>query len=287
MQDRKVIAIISMTVLFWGWAFLAIKVAVKEVDAYSLTFYRFTIANVFLTAYLLLKKAVPAKEDIPRIFALGFFGVTAYHVLLNFGEMYISSGLASLIIALAPVFVFFFSISFLGEDFTIKKFLGSIIALSGVFLVILDTSDLSFSMNESMVGVAAVFVSALSATFYIVYGKVLFEKYEPLTLTAYAIIFATVPLLLLIPFGVINFEFNFSAETAYSILFLGIFATFLGYTGWYYVLDKMQASQASIFLQAIPVVAVFSAWFLLGEKITLLTVLGTIFVVVGVYFVNR
>ncbi|RLI80035.1 EamA/RhaT family transporter, partial [Archaeoglobales archaeon] len=59
-----------------------------------------------------------------------------------------------------------------------------------------------------------------------------------------------------------------------SVLFLGIFSTYLGYLGWYYFLEREEASKASVFLLAIPFVSIIAGVFLLKESITALTILG-------------
>jgi drug/metabolite transporter (DMT)-like permease len=271
--------ILSLTVLCWAWAFPAIKVAVKELNPVDLTFLRFLIADVFLAAYIIKKRAFLRISEIPEVAALGITGITLYHISLNFGEIYISSGMASLIISTAPAFIFIASVIFLKEKPYPEKIVGTFLALFGVFVIIIGSKQIT---AFEIVGVVAVFAASLSATFYTVYGKSLFSKHDPLVLTSYAIILATLPLPL-----ITSWKFSVSLETLLAVIFLAVFSTVVGYMGWYYVLNKMEASKAAVFLQVIPVISIVTGVMLLSERIDFSFTLGTALVLLGVYLVNR
>lgn len=57
----------------------------------------------------------PRREDLPRLFLLGFLGITVYHTALVYGELTVSAGAASLLIATGPVFTALLSYFLLGE----------------------------------------------------------------------------------------------------------------------------------------------------------------------------
>jgi len=281
----EIILIISITVLFWAWAFMGIKIALEELNPIDLTLLRFLVADMVFIPYLTIKGVSIKLRDIPKVLILGIGGVTLYHLCLNFGEVYISSGIASLIISTAPAFIFLTSVLFLKERIFKSRVLGTLSALTGVIIVILG-SGVSYEV-ENYIGALAVLIAALSATFYTVYGKVMFSRYSPAILTAYAITLGTAPLLLLLTPQKLGEFSTLSMKTWFSVLFLGLCSTVVGYLGWFYVLEKMEASRAAVFLQAIPVIAVVSGVIFLNEKITSLFALGTVMVVTGVYLVNR
>ncbi|MFD5753904.1 EamA family transporter, partial [Streptomyces sp. NPDC127044] len=55
---------------------------------------------------------------LPLITLCGATGMTAYQVLLNWGEVHVEAGTASLLIAIAPVFSVLLGSVFLGERLT-------------------------------------------------------------------------------------------------------------------------------------------------------------------------
>ena len=72
-----------------------------------------------------------------------------------------------------------------------------------------------------------------------------------------------------------------------AIAFLGVFCSGLAYIAWYDALQALQASQVGVFLYLEPLVAVFVAALVLGEAITLASLLGGGIILLGVYLVNR
>jgi drug/metabolite transporter (DMT)-like permease len=72
-----------------------------------------------------------------------------------------------------------------------------------------------------------------------------------------------------------------------SVIFLGVFSTYLGYLGWYYFLEREEASRASVFLLSIPFVAILSGSVMLKESLTPLTIAGSLAVIIGILLVLR
>ena len=277
--------VLIFTILFWGFAFTAIKYSVGHLTPLELAALRFAVADVFFVAGIALSGLRIDRNDFPVVFTLGIFGVVIYHTALNAGEIYISSGVASLIISTAPIFVLLFSWAFLNEKITKLKVLGTLIAFAGV-----ATLSKPEASNGNVFGILLVLLSAISAAAYTVLGKKLMGKYDSITLTSYAMMLGSIPLLAFaLPAAGKMLESpdfpDFSLIS--SVLFLGVFSTYLGYQGWYYFLQREEASKASVFLLAIPFVAIIAGAFLLDEAITVLTVIGGIAVVFGIILVIR
>lgn len=272
--------VLTFTILFWGLAFTAIKYAVRFLNPFELAFMRFLVADTLYAITVVVRGYRIEKSDIPALFILGFFGVTAYHVCLNAGEIYIQSGTASLIISTSPVFVLILSAIFLRERITPRKVLGILIAISGVYILSKPES------SGSIIGILLVLLSTVSAGIYTVMGKIMLEKYSPGVLTSYVMLLGSIPLL---PFAPSSFEkiWTLDSFTVISVIFLGVFSTYFSYQGWYYFLKRESASKASVFLNAIPLVSILAGFFLLSENITFETVAGGLLVITGILIVMR
>src|SRR5207249_11881877 len=103
-------ASLILLILLWGLAFVAIKQALAYMSWITLTFLRFAVADVLFVSYLVATRQIrhlPARDDLPRLVILAFFGFTGYHLFLNLGETdpNVSAGTAALIIASAPAFI--------------------------------------------------------------------------------------------------------------------------------------------------------------------------------------
>jgi drug/metabolite transporter (DMT)-like permease len=72
-----------------------------------------------------------------------------------------------------------------------------------------------------------------------------------------------------------------------GIGFLGIFCSGLAYIFWFDALKALPASQVGVFLYLEPLVAVVVAAIILGEALSLSTLLGGVIILAGVWLVNR
>ena len=72
-----------------------------------------------------------------------------------------------------------------------------------------------------------------------------------------------------------------------AVIFLGVFSTVIGYYLWYVVLEIKNASQISIYLYFIPVLSTIISYIFFGEEITWFFIIGGVFVVIGLYIVNK
>ena len=273
--------VLSFTIIFWGIAFTAIKYSMVFLNPFELASLRFVIADAFFLVSIAIRGSKVEIRDMPAIFLLGLFGVTIYHVFLNAGEIHVTSGIASLIIATAPIFVLILSWIFLGERITSLKVMGVLIAFAGVAALSKPES------GGNPLGILLIFISSLSAAAYTVLGKRLMNRYDSFTLTSFAMLLGSIPIIYFSIPGVEVILAKPDVGLILSVTFLGIFSTYLGYLGWYYFLEREEASRASVFLLAIPFVALISGAVMLNETITLLTIAGGLAVVIGILLVLK
>lgn len=281
--------IILLPIIFWAFAFPFIKIGLEELSPVNLTILRlFTTCAVFLVFLTMFpKKFSPIKKkDIIPLFLLGFFGLVVYHLGLNYGEMYISPSVASLIIATIPVFTVIFAALLLKEEITKKIAIGVPLSLSGVVIISLTgTTGNPFEITYLSAAIA-VLISALVGAGYTIAGKKLLQRYSALSLTVYAFLFGS---LALIPF----LSSSLIAQTAVlswrgwsAVLFLALFPTVIGYVLWYVALERKTASEISVFLYFIPVLSTIFSFFMFQEPITWLFIIGGTLVIGGLIIVN-
>lgn len=94
-----------LVVVLWASAFPAIRVAAPAMGVIGLSFARLLVAALALLIVAVVVKArLPRPRDLGWIAACGFFGMAAYQLLLNWGEIYVPAGTASIIVAAAPLY---------------------------------------------------------------------------------------------------------------------------------------------------------------------------------------
>jgi len=80
---------------------------------------------------------------------------------------------------------------------------------------------------------------------------------------------------------------HLSLAGAGAVLFLGICCSALGYLFWYGALERVEVSRVAAFLYVEPLVTLLAAVILLNEKVSLMTVVGGLLVLLSVFIMQR
>lgn len=277
---------ISMTVLaiLWGSAFPMIKVGLEGLSPPHLTLARFLVASLCFVPFLLLskKRLLPWRQDIPYFFLLGFLGITVYHLGLNFGQLYVTAGAASLIIASAPVMAAVLAYFLVGDRLPLLGWFGSLVAFSGIVLIVLgEGADLGINPYALLI-----LMSALATSFYAVLQTRMFSRYKAVEVSAFATWAGTVPLLIFLP-GFSEQVANAGALPLLAAIYIGVFPAAVAYGLFAYALSKAPVTLVTAYLYSVPVYSLLFSWLLISEVPGWLTLLGGVIAVLGIIVVNR
>jgi len=280
--DIKTLTPAIVTIVFWSSAFAGIRSALLNYSPGHLALLRFLIASGVLVVYAVVKHvSFPNLRDIPKIMFLGFLGFAVYHTALNYGEISVTAGAASLLIASTPALTALLAVIFLKEKMNRWGWIGIATSFFGVFLVTLGEGT-GFQFDF---GAVLILVAALSSSAYFVFQKPLLEKYGALPMTTYVICAGTFFMLVFLP-GLPQAIFSAPLYSTISVAYLGVFPGALAYLTWTQALSKAPTSLVSSFLYLSPVLAIFIAWALLNEIPSLISLLGGGISILGVMIVN-
>jgi drug/metabolite transporter (DMT)-like permease len=213
---------------------------------------------------------------------IGAITLGIYHVTLNYGEMTISAGLASFVVSQAPILTTLFAILFLRERLHKLGVLGLVISSLGMVFILLG-QDNNIQIN---LGILYVLAAAIAGSVFNVLQKPFLKKYSAIEVAAYGIWGSLFTLSYYAP------AFSHEITTAsfkaiLSALYLGIFPAAIATMTWTYTLAAMPASRASNFIYFMPIIATILGWLCLGEAPVLLSFLGGMVALTGVWVVNK
>lgn len=282
MNTAAFVSLFFLAVL-WGSAFPFIKVGLEGFSVQHLTLLRHLVASVCFIPFLLLlrRRLFPDLRDLPIFFLMGFVGIFVYHLALNIGELRVSAGATSLIIASAPAITALLAYVFRGERLPALGWVGSAISFLGVVLIVIgDSRDLGLDPFALFV-----LVSAVATSFYFILQKPMFARYRAVEVTAYATWAGTVPMLVFLP-GLPTAVGTVDTQVLLAVVYLGVFPSAVAYTLFAFALSLAPITLVTAYLYSVPVFSLLFSWWILGEVPTLLTLLGGAVAIAGIALVN-
>lgn len=269
-------------VVVWASAFPAIRVGVAGLGVVGLAFVRLAVAAVALMAMAAMRRVrVPARRDLPLVAACGFLGMTAYQLLLGWGELDVPAGTASMIVAAAPLVSTGTAVLVLGERLTATKVVGSVVAIAGVVTVCLARAGLSLSTAVWVV-VAATVVQGI----YHPLTKPLLARYTGLEVATYTMVAGTVLILPLVPSTLASMRLA-DGPSWWAAVYLGLVPSAVGIVWWGYAVARLPVSSSTSLLYLVPAVAVVIAYLWLGEVPRARELLGGLVAIGGVVLVTQ
>ncbi|MFP4437915.1 MAG: DMT family transporter [Chloroflexaceae bacterium] len=161
-----------MLALFWGPGFLLVEVAVQDIPPITLMAERVGVATGLL--YLILRiqgGTLPRFGPIWRHFALmGLFASALPFGLVSWGQQYIDSALAAMLVGIVPLFTAILAhLSTTDDRLTPVKTAGILLGFSGMAVLLAPT--LLSGMQATTWGLMATVVAAASQSIGLVYGR--------------------------------------------------------------------------------------------------------------------
>ena len=275
---------IAIAIFLWASAFVGIRAGLHGYSPEGLALLRYLVASACMgmVYYRLPKRSTMRIQDVVALLGVGAFGIGLYSITLNYGELSISSGMASFIISQSPILTAVLAILFLGERLNVLRVIGFIISMIGIALITLGEKG-GFTWDSSL---AYILIATLASGCYSLLQKPFLKKYNAIETTTYIIWGGTLFLSIYLP--QLQHDLTHASWNATLIVaYLGIFPAAIGYIAWSYALVEISASQAMNFLYFTPFIATLLGWIWLGEVPVWLSIVGGLCAITGVWIVNR
>lgn len=274
-------ACLVVAMALWGSSFIALKLAFAELPPLWVIFARMALASVvFLAAWRWRGRLDYRRGDWKFLLALAVCEPCLYFVCEALALQNTSASQAGMITALLPLLVAVGAFVFLRERITRTTLAGFVLALAGVVWLTLG-GKADEHAPAPLLGNFFEVLAMLSAMGYTLLLKHLSQRYSAFLLTAMQ---AFVGTLFFLPLAARSAALppTISATALAAVVYLGLVVTIGAYGLYNFAVSRLPASQASAFVNLIPLFTLVFAVALLGERLSGQQLFGAALVFAGV-----
>jgi drug/metabolite transporter (DMT)-like permease len=267
--------LLGLMTLIWGVNYVVIKAAFAVFSPLSFNAVRFSLAVV---AVALFARAVGARRPpasaLARLAVLGVVGNTLYQLAYIEGMARTRAGNAALIMAAVPVLTAVASHAIGHERLRWRDVAGLALSSAGLAAIVLG-SGAGPGLSGSLTGDLLMVVAVVFWTIYTIGAKPLVDTLGPTVTTAWTMGLGAIPLLVLCAPAAVAQRWGAVTPAAWiGAVFSSLGSLVAAYLIWYRGVERLGSTRTAFYSNFTPVIALLSAWPLLGEEPTLWQLVG-------------
>jgi drug/metabolite transporter (DMT)-like permease len=267
----------------WGASFMFIKVGGAEIQPFFLVEMRLGLAALVMLAVVARQRGALAGmvSHWRPLLVMGVLNCALPYTLLTWGETYISSGLAAILNACAPLWSALLGFVWVwAERLPAGRLVGVLVGFGGVVLVV--SANLSGGEEGIMqfIAIGAVLMMALSYAVAGTYGRKALKGVQPIIPAAGQLITGALVLMPLAAFQVPQVIPSWQALGAVTTL--AIAGTALASLLFYWLLARVGTTKTLLVTYLLPVFALMWGAIFLHEAVTVAAVAGLALVLLGI-----
>jgi drug/metabolite transporter (DMT)-like permease len=276
-------------VIIFGGSAVATKVAVSAISAIDVSIMRTVIGGLIampLAIALRIKLPVSAHQRW-LLLVSGCCGFIAFPLLFTFGVGLTSANHATMILAILPVLTGAIAMSWDRLKPKAGWWSGCAIAFAGEVLLLYDPD--ANSGSASLGGDLLVWISTLFASMgYVAGARLQRTGYSAKGTTFWGVGLFALLLLPLTPIVIDSTTLLSAGSYAWSgLLYQAIGVTIVAYILWYWALGTGGIARVGLFQFLQPVSGVIFAWLILAESLSLIFILASSIIMLGVVLAFR
>lgn len=289
-RNSRVLIIIAFIAIYviWGSTYLFNKVAVTELPPFFLASVRFSTAGIlmlFLAKLFGFKFIITKRQFLNSAIASFFFLILGNSVFV-WALQYVDSGFAALIASTQPLFVLLILRFIDRKPMQKKSIIGVCLGILGMYLLI-SQQELVTS-EKTVIGILVMLGCVLGWS----YGSVFVSKADLpknfFVSTGIQMVFAGVVLAIISALFQESWSspLTWSSNVQLSMILLVVLGGIVAFTAFNYLLKVVSTEKVATSSYVNPVIALFMGWYFLDEKISTQSMIASVILLAGVYFIT-
>lgn len=280
----------ALVYVVWGSTYLAMRVAVRDVEPFVIGATRYLISGPIMLAVCALtgRKIRLNSRDGLRLLIIGVALLTVGNMGVVWGEKYVPSSLAALVVAIVPIWVVALEAwVFRAGRISRQGIAGLAIGIAGLLVLLWPriTSGTRVGRLE-LVGSGILAIASLAWAI----GSVLSHRWslsvDVFTACAWQMTFAG---LVNAAIALLSGQFrnsHWAPSAMWSVAYLVVCGSWIGFTAYIWLLEHVPPPKVATYAYINPIVAVFLGWLLLNETVDGFMLAGTVIIIGAVAIVN-
>lgn len=284
------IIMLVVTMVIWGSTFVVTKGINEQVQPFTLAFVRVAIGALVLLGCAFVRQVRGGEHSrwsaLPwgTMVTMGLIGVVAYYAVFNYSLVYTSASQGALVQSSIPAMTALVAVVWLREHASALRWTGIGLSIAGVLIVFSGAEAQSGS--GSLLGNVLMFISAVLWGVYTSMAKRV-ANFDAIQVTAGILGAGALMLLPLAAFDVASQGMpTVNLQGWLGMAYLGAGASGLAYMMYSAALKHVDASEAGVYTNLIPIVGVITG-VMLGDPLSLRAIVGGAVVLVGVWLTSR
>ncbi len=275
--------------IIFGFSFMFTKIALNTATPMTVIANRYMAALVGMAVSLIITKSnIKFTKNFWKLVVMSLFQPVLYFVFESYGIELTTSAFSSVMISLIPVVSMFSGIFVLGEAPSPLQYIFTVLSVAGVAIMAYSGT---IQGTVTPLGVVLLFGAVISSVGYNLASRKLSKEFSVTERTfAMTIIGAVVFILISLVENKGNIVAVISsfANTHYTaaILYLGIVSSVIAFYMMNYANTYLPVAKTTVFSNITTVVSVAAGAVFLNEKLTVVSALGCVMIIVGVWVVQ-
>ncbi|APC16189.1 EamA family transporter [Pseudomonas frederiksbergensis] len=276
-----------LAIFIWAGNTVINKLAVGAIFPAEIGFYRWLLAGILFTPFMLkpvMNHWTEIRPNLGKIFILGVLGMAVYQSLAYFAATMTSATNMGIILSLMPLMSLAMAIISLGQRLTAGALAGAVLSFAGV-LVVVSSGSLGALLEHGVnLGDAMMLIATLA---YAVYSTLL-KKWQlrlpPLVLLYLQVLVAVV---VLFPLFMASPTVGPTLQNIPLVLYACLLASMLAPLAWMQAVVRLGPSRTTLFFNLLPLITALIAAVVLHEQLALYHLVGGVLTLGGVILSER
>jgi drug/metabolite transporter (DMT)-like permease len=286
----KTLLAFSIIYFVWGSTYLAIRVGVREVPPLLLAAMRFLAAGAVLCGWMVARgERRPNARQWISICVIAALIFLCDYGLVFWAEQRVASGLTAVMLATIPTFMALAEITLLRtQRLTIRLAVALLVGILGVAVLTSRSLNLGGEPVDRMGAVGLIIGAICWSLASALTRKMPLPESKALSSGAQMLVGGVMLALAAAAFGEFH-DFHPAAVSRgawFALLYLIVFGSIIAFTAYVWLIHHESPTKVGTYAYVNPVIAVVLGYFLGGEALGARTILGTLFVLVGVALIT-